>query len=205
MVVAPAATELAPPGARPHLSNAGTRVPDLRPGVVFFSHDNLGRDAPRWNWERGQLSDQYRSRLGDGRYGGEPASTRNTGSTGRQAFYRRPEGQKQVGTDGAMSIHRVAIEEQATGNLMHAELDDALPVDALFDVEKHPSLKFSHHPCNLVGISIKPSLPDRHDERVVVPAALGKASIHRRAFTSRTKSNVSHGDVLRSEESRCRR
>jgi hypothetical protein len=34
-----------------------------------------------------------------------------------------------------MSIHRVAVEEQATGNLVPAELDDALPVDALFDIE----------------------------------------------------------------------
>jgi hypothetical protein len=34
-----------------------------------------------------------------------------------------------------MSVHRVAIMEQATGNLVPADLDDALPVDALFDIE----------------------------------------------------------------------
>src|SRR5438477_313959 len=34
-----------------------------------------------------------------------------------------------------MSIHHVAIEEQASGSLVPAELDDALPVAALFDVE----------------------------------------------------------------------
>ena len=31
-----------------------------------------------------------------------------------------------------MSVHHVAIQEQATGNLVSAELDNALPADALF-------------------------------------------------------------------------
>ena len=34
-----------------------------------------------------------------------------------------------------MSIHHVAIEEVTTRSLVAAELDDALPVDALFDIE----------------------------------------------------------------------
>ena len=44
-----------------------------------------------------------------------------------------------------MSIHQVTIEEQATGSLVSAELDDALPVDALFDIEDAYQ-KNSHSP-----------------------------------------------------------
>lgn len=34
-----------------------------------------------------------------------------------------------------MSVHRVVIEEHATGKLVEAELDDLLPIDALLDIE----------------------------------------------------------------------